>query len=158
MILAASMLSASLVSCKKEEAGEESVGFDISEYSIVFSSSADDSLEKGANALKDRIALATGKNISVRDDREVSDKEILVGYTDREEMKSLKARLDEVSSQKAFAIEVSGNKICIIGKNADVTLRALKYFAVNYIADGKVEIPEDLSIAMAADTSTVITV
>ena len=157
LVLAASLFSACLTSCEKEKKTETGFDiFDISAYDIVFSSSADASVKASANALKNRIEKGTSASLDVRDDRESTDKEILVGYTDRVESKALRDKLDVVKNEKAFAIEVNGNKICIMGKNADVTVRAVKYFAVNYIVNGKVDIPENLSIAQAANTSTVI--
>lgn len=169
-VATATLLStaALLLACEKEETSvvDEPVGFDINSYDIVYSTTAPLDIQNAANALKDRIERSAGIILNVKDDHLASGedasakKEILIGYTDREESKSLRTKLNGVSNEKAFAIEVSGSKIAIMGKNADVTIRAVKYFATNYVStsekQGTLNLPADLSEAKVADTSTKI--
>ena len=150
----------------QEVDNENSVGFDISEYTIVHSTTANPDTQSAANALKNRIAKSTGVTLHVSDDSikkgedASAKKEILIGYTDRDESRALRTKLDGVNNDKAFAIEVSGNKICIMGKSADITIRAIKYFASNYVStsqkQGTLNLPADLSTAKLADTATTI--
>ncbi len=148
-----------LSSCKKEDDASE---FDISEYDIVYPSRAGDDLITAAKALKDRIKNSTSAELSVKEDMTAdgedtsSKKEILVGETDRPETVALKSRLDAVNNDGAFAIEASENKIMILGKNENITVRAIKYFVTNFVKEGKITIEPSYSIAQAADTNTVI--
>lgn len=153
-------------SCEKESGDTDtSEGFDIGAYDIIFPANSDKSLEACANALKARIEKMSGAVLNVKDDRtepgeDVSaKKEIIIGSADREESKALRERLNGVNNEKAFAIESNENKIIIIGKNADITVRAVKYFVTNYLnvsENGKIDIPSDIQVARAADTETEI--
>lgn len=165
MILAVSFLAIGLVSCKDDSDENGDMAENVS-YDIIFPAGSDKSLEASANALKNKIEQIAGVKFNVRDDRvesgeDVSSKkEILIGNTDRVESKALRAKLDGVNNEKAFAIEANANKICIIGKNVDITVRAVKYFVNNYVSlseeSGTLTLPTELSMARSADTGTTI--
>ncbi|MBE6619350.1 MAG: exo-alpha-sialidase [Ruminococcaceae bacterium] len=151
----------SFSACKPDEEPEEQVGFDISGYTIVYPNRSDESLEKASLAIKKRIAESTGVTLDVKDDSaKVSEKEILVGNTDRPETAAARAKLDTTSNDKAYVIEVNAGKIVIVGKNADITVRALKYFATNFVStsqrEGTINIDASYSKGGLANTSTKI--
>ncbi len=156
-------------SCKDEDGdgdGEEVTGFSIKDYTLVRSDSASDDLVTATIALQNRLITNTGTTLSISDDwyeegEDVnSKKEILIGDTNRTETADAKAKLDEINNDKAFVIEVSGNKIVILGKSDEITIRAIKYFAVNFVStsehEGTITIDPNYSKANKADTSSVI--
>lgn len=141
-------------------------GLDISEYRIVRPYSASDDLVKATIAIKNRIEKSAKVELKIGDDRGddseylSSVKEILVGETDRSETESAKAKLDGVTNKKAFIIEVTDSKIVILGKSDDITVRALKYFATNFLSSSKEEgtlaIKKGFSKMAKANTDTII--
>ena len=172
LVTAATLISSCALFSACEKQSKETLpadgeaGFDISGYEIVYSTTSKTEIMEAAQALGNRIAIKAGTTLNVKDDSLTdgedasAKKEILVGYTDRAESRALRDKLDGVNNDKAFAVEVSGNKICIMGKNVDVTVRAVKYFATNYVStsqkEGTLNLPADLSTAQVADTSTII--
>ncbi len=166
ILLSSILLSFVLVfsSCKKED--ETPAGFDISGYSIVISETAGDDLSAAAGALKNRIEESAKVSLIVKDDWNTdgedisSAKEILIGNTNREETASAKAVLDKTDNEEAYFIEVSENKIVILGKSEDITIRAIKYFATNFVGTSKKEgtlaLDAGFKTGGIADTSTTI--
>jgi len=137
-----SSLLAFFPSCEKEnpeEAPEKCIN--ISEYSIVRAFKASSNLVKATLALRNKILDLTEIKLSVSDDwykegeaPAESVKEILIGNTNRKESAAAKEKLDSQDDENSFIIEANGSKIVILGKNDEVTVRALKYFIKSFIA------------------------
>ena len=73
-------------------------------------------------------------------------KEILVGLTNRKESEQAYSLLPQrANNGKDFAIAYIGNKLAIVGGSDEALDDAVTYFAENYIVDGTVTVPEDLS-------------
>ena len=139
-----STLLAFFPSCKKEKPAEEAMN--LSEYTIVRAMRASANLAKASTAFRNRILASTSIKLTISDDwykegeaPADSVKEILVGSTNRAESALAKEKLDAVEDENAFIIEVLGSKIVILGKNDEVTVRALKYFATNLVKASETE-------------------
>ena len=170
IFLALTAIATGLFACNDtsdtDNSGDSENGLNVSEYTIVSSQTASKNITSAAAALKKRVENSAKVTLNMSDDwyddsEDVSsEKEILIGETDRAETASAKAKLDAINSNKAFIIEVSENKIVILGKNDDVTVRAVKYFAVNFVSSSKKEgilpIEKGYSKSDKADTSTII--
>ncbi len=91
------------------------------EYSVVFSGSS--RVMDAADRLAGTIERYTEASISVN--KEQRDKEILIGETDREELKSVAADL----SYSDYTIRISGDKIILIGGSPLATVNAVERFS-----------------------------
>ncbi len=161
-------LAVSFSACKDDvtETPEEAVGYAISDFTIVYPERASNDIKAAAGAIKNRIDESAKVTLSVKDDwtapgeDTASTKEILVGKTNRVESKAALEKLNTVSSEKAYIIEATANKIVIVGKNDDITVRALKVFATNFIStsqkEGTLSIEAGYSKGGVVSTSTTI--
>ncbi len=170
LVLTALFLLTCFTACKKpeqtDEPDEDMVAFDINDYQIIRPQSVGSDLSKATVALQNRIESSAKVTLVVSDDwydegEDVSSKkEILIGETDRAETAAAKAKLDEINNKKAFIIEVNVNKIVILGKSEDITIRAIKYFATNFVStsakEGTLAIDASYSALNKANTDTII--
>ena len=74
---------------------------------------------------------------------ENTDKEILIGATNRKESKEALATL---GGSHDYVIQKIGSKIVVLGKTDAATQTALRVFVENYVKDGDVKIPENLNV------------
>lgn len=146
LLLAMLMLCSTAVlfsSCAKEQDGNvtlsgDTVTLDLSGYTAIFSEEL--SKTKGTRLLADefldRLRTATGEELARNTDSTVSASagncEILFGLTNREE--STKAR-DRIKGD-GFVIEVTKNKIAIVGTTHLYLVMAMDYFTQKYLSDG----------------------
>ncbi|MBE6619227.1 MAG: exo-alpha-sialidase [Ruminococcaceae bacterium] len=156
------------VSCKDdaENPDTENDGFDIGAYKIVYSKKASDDICTASMTLRKKINSSAKVDLKIEDDwypegTDVSAiKEILIGDTNRAETKALKTKLDGVKKDMAYAVEVSGNKIVILGKNDSATMQAMKYFINEFVCkstgDGKIPMAADFSKAQLGDKDMII--
>lgn len=93
-------------------------------------------------ALNDRVEELTGKYLPVANDvnlsgeaNPVTEHEIIIGDTNRDESAAVKAQLEPYT----FAIKFVGSKIVIVGDNESLLCDAIQYFTANYLASDKVE-------------------
>ena len=132
-----------LVSCSEIEDGLVSLSrkvkdVDVSDYTLVYGDSQGENdytntfntqMERFAGKLSD----ATGEKFSAytikRTKSTAADKEILVGRTTRTESENAYAKLQG----EGFIIEVTENKIVILGSSNLYTLMAVSYFAERYL-------------------------
>ncbi len=137
LILLVTMIAAILVSCtdgsKKanDDKSEDNKvdGFDISEYKIVRPSTLANEYLNYIKNFKKIVADNTGADLQVVIDTDQkadpNAKEILIGSTNRKESADLVKFLEK---DTYYTIRVSGNKIVILGKTEDTTMKALKDF------------------------------
>ncbi len=136
-IFVAVMVLSLFAACKnptKEKADdtEKPTGFDISGYTIVRSDAAAPSFYSYTSNFKKCLFNYTGADLSVAIDSDVKsadeNKEILLGKTNRKESLDAYALL---KNDNHYIVESVGNKIVIIGKTDDATVRAMKDFLQN---------------------------
>lgn len=128
-----------LISCKNEEKAEDNV-IDISGYTIIKPDVTPSDVTKTISNFKKLLNSFTGAELTILSDwynptkpQDFESKcEILVGKTNRALSAEVAAELEKVEDENSFIIKVTDKKIAILGKNDDVTKRALKYFLVNY--------------------------
>lgn len=131
------------------------VDIDISSYKVIYPQvNALRLSASAAKSLSGAIGAISGGGINALSDLSqelaYTDKEILVGDTNRAESKATKALLVE----EGFAIAVVDNKIAIVGSDEIQTIFAINYFRENYIADNaQIAIPK--SIVVKADAQNV---
>ena len=135
-------------SCEsRSEKNEDAKLLDISGYNIVRSENAKTKVKKKTSALKNAIEEKLGLVLSISEDRSSSDtsaKEILVGETNRKESADALAKLDGKEGD-AYIVEITGNKIVIVGKTELSTMRGIDYFINNYVISS--EKGKDLNIS-----------
>ena len=130
------MIIAAFSSCKKqEEAGEEPVLLSrdtLSEYVIVYGQNVSDELKSKVGELSLKFKDKFGIALSVKDDYfmegvdalAISETEILIGKTNREESKEFFASL----KINDYGWKVVGKKIVIGGVNDEMTIRTIDEF------------------------------
>ncbi|MBE6530975.1 MAG: hypothetical protein E7679_02630 [Ruminococcaceae bacterium] len=132
------------------------VDIDISSYKVIYPQV--NALRLSASAAKSlsrAIGAISGEGINALSDLSqelaYTDKEILVGDTNRAESKATKALLVE----KGFAIAVIDNKIAIVGSDEIQTILAINYFRENYIVDtAQISIPKSIVVKSDAQNVT----
>ncbi|MBE6607607.1 MAG: exo-alpha-sialidase [Ruminococcaceae bacterium] len=128
-----------LVSCKSSEEPEMITALDISGYKIVKPDVTSKDITETVSNFKKLLLTFTGAELKVESDwynpsqkLDESACEILVGNTNRTLSADVAKELEETEDENSFIIKVTDNKIAILGKNDDMTKKALKYFLVNY--------------------------
>ena len=101
---------------------------DISDYTIVHSENSAESAIK----LKDAIKIALDLELDIKLDSAEDAKEILIGITNRKESADALAKL-EGKEGDAYTVEITENKIAIVGKTDLSTRRGINYFINNYV-------------------------
>ncbi len=154
IVLIVSMLLVSLAACKPNGTVNENdddpetppipTGIDISGYKIVRSENASSKITKFTTAFQKEMLRYTGVDMPVADDYledgESADgvKEILIGKTVREESASAESALQK-APDSGYVIRAYEDKIVILGKTEDATVRAMKYFLMTYAASSEVD-------------------
>jgi len=144
LLISALMISALAVfsACRddSEDEPEKASKIDVSSYTLVRGDDVGDELVKYSLLLRDLINKHTGADVNLKGDfAEPSEKEILIGETERAESKTVYAILEK-APKNAYVIKAIGNKIVIAGKTEDATIRAMKRFLENNVksAEGTV--------------------
>ncbi len=121
--------------------------FDINGYSIVYSENADDKTVRRAEKLAESINKKWGGEIPLTTDATPDNgaKEILVGNTNRESSVELGERLRESGNNDAYAVEIAGVKVAILGMTASSTMRAVEYFIREYVSPSEYDYCIDIS-------------
>ena len=136
------LVLSSFVACKKDnyedngtDAEEGKNLFDISGYTIVRAGIANKRVatqtENLKSAIKDRIGLDLA--VAVDDDAPETEKEILIGKTNRAASQAALDKLAEKTDKEAYVIDITDNKIAIVGTTDNATQRAVKLFIMNYV-------------------------
>ena len=139
MLMGAAMLFSS---CAKEKDGDVILSggvrqIDLSAYQVVFANNLNETKAtlSLANGFVDRVRAATGTELMRYADNTVAadDKtcEILIGLTDRTQSAKVQKRI----KGDGFAIEVTKNKIVIVGTSHVCLVMAMEYFAEKYLPD-----------------------
>ncbi len=104
-------------------------------YTIVRPESADENviksttaLYKALNKLDDRISMGTDR---LRKDEKPSDREILIGYSNREEIATAETNVPYYG----FHIQVVGKKLVILALDSDYYEEAIEYITGNLISE-----------------------
>ncbi|MBE6607184.1 MAG: hypothetical protein E7633_01320 [Ruminococcaceae bacterium] len=128
--------------CGEKKPGDEDkkILLDISGYTIVrYDVSSKNIIEKTAR-LKSAIKETLGLELTVQTDwynpntpPDPNAKEILIDLTNRTESKDALEKLNESKDDDAYIIEITENKIVILGKTDHSTLRGITYFIKNYV-------------------------
>lgn len=130
-VLAALLLC--FVSCNNKTPGEEIVTSDLADYTIVYSKNCDSGISKKANVLALKLQSLYGVTLNTGNDEQIqaSEKEILVGYTNRAESREFIADL----RSEDYGYAMVGKKICIAGANDEYTTEAIDSFMTEMLAE-----------------------
>ena len=153
LILAATLLLAAvtvLSSCKKTnpdgikipagsnvevEVANKTKKVDVAQYDVVYADEfgQETFLKMIAADFADKLGAATGESYKATAEARAkggaAGLEILIGLTEREESKDAYASIKE----DGFAIQVTDNKIVIVGTNHLLTVQAMSFFIDNYL-------------------------
>ncbi len=142
IVIALASLLAVFTACTEEKTGPDEVKkelLDISGYTIIRRDASDKSIVSKTVNLKNALKEALGVELAVKSDwyapTNVPDpnaKEILVDQTNRQESADALAKLEEKEGD-AYIIDITENKIVILGKTDGSTLRGIAYFIKNYV-------------------------
>ena len=152
--------------CKKDppkiDEGNKNL-LDISGYTIVRYEKAKVKVTKKTATLKNAIEDKLGLTLSIEEDwynpntpPDPNAKEILIDKTNRKESQDALAKLENKEGD-AYIIEITENKIVIVGKTDLSTIRGINYFINNYVipsAKGK-EIDISHGASITKDYSSV---
>ncbi len=140
VIVLASMLAIFTACTEKKPDENDRVMLDISGYTIIRRDASMDRITTRTAKLKTTIKDTLGVELAVKTDwyapTNVPDpnaKEILVDLTNRQESADALAKLNESKEKDAYIIDITENKIVILGKTDHSTLRAISYFINNYV-------------------------
>ena len=156
LALAISTVLTSFVSCKGDSDGDgeppAASGLDISQYAIIRTD------DLGKHALSQTVALQEAINekigvelsVAIDVDTDESSKEILIGKTNRAQSQAALDKLTEKTDKEAYIIDITENKIVIVGTSDNATLRAIKIFKENYVdlsSDGLLNVDNGKTVA-----------
>ncbi len=106
----------------------------LSEYSIIYSEDCSDNTRAQALSLQKAIMDYMGFAISyMSDTAKETKKEILIGKTSRSESEKALGKLSDTQGEDAYVIDISQNKISIVGSTDEATARAVKIFRDEYV-------------------------
>ncbi len=147
LLIVTLLLAAIFVSCTNKSNTEKPNGDDndkmttnISDYTIVRTDSASQTLTSITSHLKKAIAEALKAELTVKTDYSKDEntdtadlKEFLIGNTNRNFSQSALKELSKEGYEHGFIIKASDTKIAIVGLSHDDTLLGVKYFINNYV-------------------------
>ena len=134
LLCALSALLLCFVSCNNgKKPSEEIVTSDLAEYTIVYSKDCDSSVSKKANVLAMKLKTLYGVTLNTGTDEryEASEKEILVGYTNRAESREFMSDL----RSKDYGYDMVNGKLCIAGATDEQTVKAIESFMLTVLAE-----------------------
>ena len=111
----------------------------VSEYALIRSDNAKSAVRTVFSSLNEAILAQTGTKLKIDTDwAEKSDKEILIGNTNREESAKALQDLEDMQILEelvgdGFMIRVKKGKVIIVGTNDEATVRGVEYFIENYL-------------------------
>ena len=170
LILAILMLTGSATlfsSCKKDDGGivslsKKTVELALGDYALLYgdSQSGSEYTATFRDYLKHfatRLSLRTGKKVSALTMNNArtgaGDKEILVGNTGRAESTEALGKI----KGEGFIIQVTDNKVVIVGTTNLLTLMAANYFVENYLPDGEVAETTTVNVTAKAEELATLT-
>ncbi len=172
LLLVFSFAAATLSACgtvkEDDNNDDEKDALDISGYTIVRRDSSQSKVTDETKKLKLTIDSALGIDLAVKTDwyapTETLDenaKEILIDQTNRKESSDALAKLEEIEGD-SYIIDITDNKIVILGKTDISTVRAMQYFVKNYILTssetGKIDLSAGKTVTNAYSAIKNITV
>ena len=140
VIVLASIISV-FTACNEDKKPDEEKKelLDISAYAIVRYDASESSITKKTARLKNAIKDTLGVELAVQSDwynpntpPDPNAKEILIDKTNRKESSDALAKL-EGQDGDAYIIDITENKIVIVGTTDGATLRGMFYFIKNYV-------------------------
>ncbi len=134
-VFALSIIISSFSACKKEPSDETNQygdALDISGFTIVRADGVDPDI---AIKVKNQILEKLECELSVKIDTDTpeTDKEILIGNTNRAASSSSLAKIKEKTDNDAYIIDITDTKIVIVGTSDKATERAVKVFLYDYV-------------------------
>ncbi len=138
-LLSATFLLVSFAGCKDEETDAPPAPLaeglmDISGFAIIREDAASDNVINQTVLLKKAIKDNIGADLTVSSDEAAeSAKEILIGKTNRAASAAALEKLKKQTSDDAYIIEITENKIAIVGTTDNATARAIKIFKEEYV-------------------------
>ncbi|MBE6607182.1 MAG: exo-alpha-sialidase [Ruminococcaceae bacterium] len=140
LVFVLSLIITSFSACSEEKPSEEEKDYlDISGYSIVRKDNSEARIVSDTASLKITILSVLGTELPVQTDwynpntpPDPNAKEILIDQTNRKESSDALAKLKDKSGD-AYIIDITENKIVILGKTAISTARAIKHFINEYV-------------------------
>ncbi len=152
LLIALSFVTAAFCACGGENPGEEKKEYlDISGYTIIRRDTSDARVTSETSAFKKTIESMLGITLTVKTDwyaptnaPDPNAKEVLIDLTNRQESSDALAKLED-KEDDAYIIDITENKIVILGKTTLGTVRAMKYFVNNYVKPSKETGKVDLS-------------
>ena len=145
LIFTFSLLATSFISCRDENEGndppvkDENL-YDITGFTIVREDPSKNTVTQQTQNLKKVIESTLGTDLSVISDWvkpgtviDENAKEILIGETNRQASADALAKLKADRENEAYIIEITENKIIIVGTTDNATARAIKEFIKMYV-------------------------
>ena len=136
-----------------------SVEYSFENCRVIHSASANADVVKYAQRVKTQLRASAMLDIALEtDDKDATDKEILVGDTNRPESISAKAKLP-LDAKHAYRIELSGSKFVIVATDDEALETAVQCFiydVANEIKDSKVTISSDYCYADSYGSSALL--
>jgi len=160
IVIVFATLASIFTACKETEKTPEEEKkelLDISGYTIVRYDASASQVTEGTKNLKNTIKSELGIDLTVQTDwynpssaPDPNAKEILIDKTNRKESSDALEKLEEEPTKDAYIIEITENKIVILGKSTIGTVRALKSFISSYVLpsedSGKIDISAGKSL------------
>ncbi|MBE6607180.1 MAG: hypothetical protein E7633_01300 [Ruminococcaceae bacterium] len=139
LLLATLFVFTAFSACGEKPEENKKEYLDISGYSIVRRDAADKRVVNDTADLKKTIQSELGVELTVNVDwynpantPDPNAKEILIDKTNRKESEEALAKLDGMPDD-SYIIDVTENKIVIVGQSTTGTVRAISYFLKNYV-------------------------
>ncbi|MBE6607181.1 MAG: hypothetical protein E7633_01305 [Ruminococcaceae bacterium] len=139
LVLATLFILSAFSACGEKPEEKKKEYLDISGYSIVRRDAADKRVINKTANLKKTILSEIGLELTVTVDwynpnnaPDPNAKEILIDKTNRKESEEALAKL-EGRPEDSYIVEITENKIVIVGKSATGTMRGIQYFANTYV-------------------------
>ena len=145
LVLATLFVLSAFTACGEKAEEKVKEYLDISGYTIVRYDNSDSSITKKTARLKGVIKDTLGLELTVQTDwynpssaPDPNAKEILVDKTNRKESADALAKLEEKTGD-AYIIDITENKIVIVGMTDGDTILGIKYFINNYVYNSEKE-------------------
>ena len=124
------------------ELSKDTVDVDVSDYVVVYGASQNGSsyttmFRNQMKLFAQRVTDIVGKSVTLSEMKgtrsKAEDKEILIGLTEREESKKALSKIDG----NGFIVQVTDNKIVIVGTSNLFTLMGVTYFSEKYLKNAQ---------------------
>jgi len=158
LLLTFSLILPSFYACQKNESSgnkeiEQDDLYDLTGFSIVRQDSSKNTVTQQTQKLKKAIKSIIGIDLTVNSDWvkpgtviDENAKEILIGHTNRKASADALKKLTDKGDSESYIIEITDNKIIIVGTSGNATARAIKEFINKYVEKS----PKGTSLSISA--------